>query len=286
MLLSAALACGTTEGLLLRAADAGAAATSDPAVAEPGDVPVSEPPTVTTTSPDAGSARVASGMRLHYQITGAPAVDADADVFVLDLFDAQAIELATLHARGRIVMGYLSAGSLEPWRPDADNFPERAIGSELSGYPNESWLDIRDASVRALMRERLKLAREKGFDGVFPGALDAYRNQSGFALSERDQLDYDRFLASEARALGLSPGLSGDFMLSAQLSDHFDWAIAIGCIAAGSCERLQPFIQQAKPVFDLELEGELNTVCEKAKALGITLLMKRPSFDAWSRTCP
>jgi hypothetical protein len=225
-------------------------------------------------------------MRLHYQITGTPAVDAEADVFVLDLFDAQASQLATLHARGRIVMGYLSAGSLEPWRPDADEFPARAIGSELSGYPNESWLDIRDASVRALMRARLTLARDKGFDGVFPGALDAYRNQSGFALSESDQLDYDRFLASEARALGLSPGLSGDFMLSAQLSDQFDWAIAFGCIAAGSCDRLQPFIQQAKPVYDIELEGELNAVCEKAKALGITLLMKRPSFDAWSRTCP
>lgn len=288
LLLSAAYGCGTTDGLLLRAADAGAAANGDLDVAKPGDLDVGQAPVgpAPATSQDAGTARIASDMRLHYQITGTPAVDADADVFVLDLFDAQTSQLATLHARGRIVIGYLSAGSLEPWRPDADDFPARAVGSELSGYPNESWLDIRDASVRALMRARLQLAHDKGFDGVFPGALDAYRNQSGFALSEADQLDYDRFLATEAHALGLSPGLSGDFMLSSQLVAHFDWAIAIGCIAAASCERLQPFIEQAKPVFDVEVQGELSDVCAKAKTLGISMSMKRPGFDAWSRTCP
>jgi hypothetical protein len=225
-------------------------------------------------------------MRLHYQITGTPAVDADADVFVLDLFDAPASQLASLHARGKRVSAYLSAGSLERWRPDADDFPARVVGSQLAGYPNESWLDIRDESVRALMQARLQLARDKGFDGVYPGALDAYRNQSGFALSERDQLDYDRFLASEARALGLSPGLSGDFSLSAQLAEQFDWAIAIGCLAADSCDRLRPFLDQAKPVFDLELQGELSDVCEKARAFGIVAQLKRPSFDAWSRGCP
>lgn len=274
MLLSAAVSCGTTEGLLLRAADSGAAPELD--VADP----------AATTSQDAGAARVAPGMRLHYQITGTPALDAEADVFVLDLFDAQASQVASLHTRGRIVIAYLSAGSLEPWRPDADAFPERAVGSELAGYPNERWLDIRDTSVRALMRARLQVARDKGFDGVYPGSLDAYRSQSGFALSEPDQLDYDRFLASSASALGLSPGLSGDFTLSAQLIEHFDWAIAIGCIAADSCERLLPWIEQAKPVFDLELQGDLNDVCEKARALGMVAVMKRPSFDAWSRACP
>ncbi|HTU59262.1 MAG TPA: endo alpha-1,4 polygalactosaminidase [Polyangiales bacterium] len=237
-----------------------------------------------TAPPQVG--RVVSGMRLHYQITGTPQLDAAADLFVLDLFDTEAEDLAALHARGRVAIAYLSAGSHEPWRPDADDFPEQAIGSRLASYPNESWLDIRAASVRALMHKRLQLARNKGFDGIYPGSLDAYRSQSGFTLSESDQLDYDRFLASEARALGLSPGLSGDFMLGAQLIDAFDWAIAFGCFAADSCERLTPWAERNKPVFDLELEGELSTLCPMADALGFSLVLKQPGFDAWSRSCP
>jgi hypothetical protein len=223
-------------------------------------------------------------MRLHYQITGVPQLDAAADLFVLDLFDTDAAELAALHARGRVAVAYLSAGSLEPWRPDADDFPEQAIGDRLEDYPSESWLDIRDPSVRALMTIRLELARDKGFDGIYPGSLDAYRSQSGFTLSESDQLDYDRFLATEARALGLSPGMSGDF--GAQLVDAFDWIISFGCFAADSCERLQPWVASGKPVFDLEQQGELSELCQMAHALGISVVMRQPSESAWSRSCP
>lgn len=235
---------------------------------------------------DAGQARVASGMRLHYQITGTPQLDATAELFVLDLFDTESDDLAALHARGRVAIAYLSAGSHEPWRPDADDFPEQAIGLPLASYPNESWLDIRDPSVRALMQKRLQLARDKGFDGIYPGSLNAYRSSSGFTLSESDQLEYDRFLASEARALELSPGLSGDFVLGAQLIDAFDWVIAFGCFAADSCESLAPWVERSKPVFDLELEGELSELCPMADALGISVVLKQPAFDAWSRSCP
>lgn len=230
--------------------------------------------------------RVVSGMRLHYQITGTPQLDAAAELFVLDLFDTEADDLAALHARGRVALAYLSAGSHEPWRPDADDFPEQAIGARLASYPNESWLDIRADSVRAVMHKRMQLARDKGFDGIYPGSLDAYRSQSGFTLSESDQLDYDLFLAREARALGLSPGLSGDFLLGTQLIDAYDWAIAFGCFAADSCARLTPWVERKKPVFDLELEGELSELCPMADALGFSVVLKQPGFDAWSRSCP
>jgi hypothetical protein len=225
-------------------------------------------------------------MRLHYQISGTPSVTAPADVFVLDLFNTDISEVSSLHAQGRIVIAYLSGGSYEPWRTDSDDFPERALGSPLADYPDERWLDTRDPAVRSIMRARLALARDKGFDGVYPCSLDAYRHDSGFALSESDQLDYDRFLSDEARALGLTPGLSGDFRLAAQLAGHFDWAIAIGCLAANSCELLRPWLDQGRAVFDLEVEGELAEVCAHAEAVGIDALLKRPSFDAWSRACP
>jgi hypothetical protein len=258
--------CGVTEGPLLRARDA--------------DVP--DAPTA-----DAG-VRVSQNMRLHYQVSGELEVAAAADVFVTDLFDTEVAQVASLHAAGRLALAYFSAGSFEPWRPDADQFPERTIGSPLANYPDERWLDIRSANVRAIMQARLELARDKGFDGVFPGSLNAYRSDTGFALNETDQLAFDRFLSTQARALGLTPGLSGDFALTTQLVAAFDWAIVMGCLAADSCEALRPLLDQHKAVFDLETTttGDLSVLCSRAQALGITMQLKRPSFDAWNRSCP
>jgi hypothetical protein len=260
-LLVMALGCGVTEGPLLRARDA--------------DVP----------EMDAG-VLVGKSMRLHYQVSGEPELEAAADVFVIDLFDTETAQVARLHAAGRVVLAYFSAGSFEPWRSDSDEFQARTLGSALANYPDERWLDVRSPSVRGIMQARLELARDKGFDGVFPGSLGGYRADTGFALSEADQLAFDRFLSSQARALGLSPGLSGDFALSEALADAFDWAIASGCLAADSCGLLRPLLERSKAVFDLETTGELSALCARAQTLGIGLLLKRPGFDAWSRSCP
>ena len=75
-----------------------------------------------------------------------------------DLFDVDASVVASLHARGRKVICYTSAGSWEDWRPDAASFPAEVKGKPLDGWPGERWLDTRDAGVRAVMRVRLDLA--------------------------------------------------------------------------------------------------------------------------------
>jgi hypothetical protein len=225
-------------------------------------------------------------MRLQYQITGDLNFAITADAYVSDLFDTEASQVAALHAAGRIALAYFSAGSFEPWRPDMNSFQDRAVGSPLAGYPNENWLDIRSANVRTVMQARLVLARDKGFDGVFPGALSGYRANSGFPLNEADQLDYDRFLASEARTLGLTPGLSGDFMFAEQLGDAYDWAIAFGCLAANSCDQLRPLVDRRKAVFDFETSGDLTELCPRAQALGIVAALKRQNYDAWTKACP
>jgi len=272
--------CGVTQGALLHARDAspepdaGAAADAGGAQAMP--------PTAAS-DPDL---RVRPGMRLHYQISGALDLTPAADVYVTDLFDTRPEQVSALHMSGRLAMAYYSAGSFEPWRADAADFPSSALGGTLADYPDERWLDIRSPSVRAIMRVRLMRARDKGFDGVLAGSLGAYRADSGLALSEADQLDFDQFLAREARALGLTPGLSGDFALAAQLVAAHDWAVAFGCLAADECERLRPFLDRDKAVFDLETSGELSELCPRARALGIMAARKNPSYDAWSKACP
>jgi hypothetical protein len=261
-------ACGSVEGPLIRELDSGDAAQFGPDAA-----------------PAALDPRVRPGMRLHYQVSGELAPSRDAQLVVSDLFDTETSQLAELRASGRVVIAYLSAGTLEPWRPDVGSLPDAVVGAKLASYPNEAWLDIRSSAVRKLMRARLALARDKGFDGVFPGSLSGYRNTSGFALSASDQRSFDLYLAAQAHELGLSVGLSGDFELLGELADAFDWAIAFGCLAANSCAELQPMIQRGKAVFDVETEGTLTEICARASGSNIVTLLKRPSYDAWSQPC-
>src|SRR6185369_11730450 len=127
-----------------------------------------------------------------------------APVYDIDLFDTPAATIAALKSTGRHVICYFSAGSYEDWRPDAASFPAAALGRALDGWPGERWLDTRADGVRAVMRARLDLARSKGCDAVDPDNVDGYTNGPGFPLTATTQLDYDRFLASEAHARGLA----------------------------------------------------------------------------------
>jgi hypothetical protein len=229
---------------------------------------------------------VRAGMSLQYQITGTLDTIVDAQLYVVDLFDTTPKQVAQLHAAGRVVIGYVSIGSFEPWRDDAAQFPQAAVGDALSAYPDESWLDIRDPQVRTLIDARFDRAHASGFDGVFLSTLGGYKTSTGFGFSRDDELAYVRDRAAAARARSLSPGLSGDFELGDSVTGAYDWALSIGCIAQGSCSELGPMQRMGKPVFDLETEGQHDAVCKQAAATGIPTTLKHAAFDAWRETCP
>ena len=226
------------------------------------------------------------GAPWQYQLTGAIDETLEAELFVVDLFNTEQPTLDEHHARGRLDVAYLSAGTHETFRDDADQFPAAAVGSPLDSYPNERWLDVRDPTVRSLMAARLDLAASKGFEGVLPTSMTAYRADSGFALSADDQLDYTTWLAAEVRARGMSAGMSGDFGRSAELAAHHDFAIHFGCLARGDCAVLAPFAAAAKPVFDIETEGEPASVCAAAAQQGVNVLMKDSGFGPDRVGCP
>lgn len=257
----AALSCGASEGpLLVRVAgDAGSVADGSP------------------------GATVRAGMSLQYQITGELDSEVDAALYVVDLFDTAPAEVAALHARGRLVMAYVSVGSLESFRDDAARFPRTAVGKPLARYPNEAWLDHRDAEVRVLLEARFARAGAKGFDGVLLSTLGGYRADTGFALTRADQVAFDSFLVEAARGHDLSVGFSGDFELATELSEPFDWAIGVGCVARDGCSELTRLAERGVPVFVLELESDRAIVCMDDVGLPITL--KRPSYDAYRDVC-
>ncbi len=211
----------------------------------------------------------------------------DVDMYDIDLFDTSASLIEQLHENGRVVICYFSAGSREDWRPDADVFPVMSIGKQLDNWPGERWIDIRNQTVRRIMQARMDLAVEKKCDGVEPDNVDGYSNKSGFDLTYSDQIDYNRFLAKEAHARGLSVGLKNDLDQVKDLLDDFDWALNEECFDYDECDMLLPFINAAKAVFQVQYgDADLaDNICPKALALDFDTLIKHVELDSWRVSC-
>ncbi len=222
----------------------------------------------------------------QWQLSGRLDLSVRARMFDVDLFDTPASAVARLHARGRRVVCYLSAGSSERGRPDAASFPAAVLGRPLEGYPDERWLDIRRLDVLGpVMERRLDICRRKGFDGVEADNVDGYTNGTGFPLTGADQLAYNRFLARAAHARGLSIGLKNDLDQVRALEPSFDWALDEQCFQYDECDRLLPFVRARKAVFTVEYSLPPSAFCARARRLGFMSMRKRQELDAWRRPC-
>lgn len=228
----------------------------------------------------------------QWQLIDAIDLSFDVQMYDVDLFDATDQDLAALKARGIVVICYFSAGSFEEWREDKDKFTAQDYKKPLDGWPGERWLDTRSENVRKIMLERLDLAQARGCDGVEPDNVDGYDNDTGFALTAQDQLNYNLFLAQEAHKRGLSVGLKNALGLAAQLEPAFDWALNEECLSFDECALLAPFISANKAVFhveyvDEEAQGQAAAaqVCA-ARPEGFSTLIKTWDLTPWRLACP
>jgi hypothetical protein len=230
--------------------------------------------------------RPAPGTSWQIQLQGRVDTSFDVAVYDVDLFDTRRSVIDGLHADGRRVVCYFSAGSYEEWRPDAADFPEAILGDPLDDWPGERWLDVRDTdALRRIMRKRLNLAAAKGCDAVDPDNVDGYSNDTGFALSGRNQSKYNRWLARQAHRRGLGVGLKNDLGQVGRLVDHFDFAVNEQCFEYDECNRLRRFVDQGKAVFGIEYSGSPASFCPQASADQFSTLKKRLSLRAWRRAC-
>jgi hypothetical protein len=222
------------------------------------------------------------------QLTGALDTSFDASIYDVDLFDTRRAQIDDLHAGGRRVMCYVSVGTLENWRADAASFPAATVGAPVVGFPGESWLDTRDATVRALMAARLDRAVAQACDGVDLSDLSADGADTGFALTHADVLDYARYLSDEAHRRGLGAGVGGGADIAADVVPEFEWAVIDGCLAAGTCAAFATFVASGKPVFAVEFgtAADVPTICPPARQVGLDPLIKHATFDAFSVACP
>lgn len=205
----------------------------------------------------------------------------------IDLFDTPATTIAGLHAAGRWVVCYLSAGSDENWRPDSGQFTAADRGAALDGWVGERWLAVGSANVRRVMAARLDLARAKGCDAVEPDNVDAFDNANGLGITAAQQLDYNRFLADEAHRRGLAVGLKNDLDQIPALVGSFDFAVNEQCNEYDECAAYAPFLAARKPVLVVEYHARFRTnaggardaLCAASRAQGVYTLVLPLALD-------
>lgn len=253
---------------------------------EPALDPSQEPP-LEQESPSTAAARWVPkpGTSWQIQFSGALNTNVNVQAFDLDLFDTPPSVIQSLKARGTKVICYFSAGSYEDWRPDARQFPTQVLGAALDGWPGERWLDIRSPAVVTLMKRRLDLAVQKKCDAVDLDNMDGYTNPTGLPFNAQDQLTYNRTMAAEAHARGLSIGLKNELNQIQELVGHFDFEINEQCFFYNECHLLQPFIQAGKAVFNIEYTGRVSDVCRHANEMNFDTLIKNQNLDAARTAC-
>jgi len=232
--------------------------------------------------------RPAPGLTWQWQLTSKFDFDIKADVYDIDLHvDKSAVDY--FHAQGAKVICYISVGSYENLRPDADRFPPEVLGKDYEGWSGEKWLDIRRIDLLApIMRARLDLCKQKGFDAVEPDNMQIYDNDTGFPLTYEDQLKYALWLADEAHTRGLAIGQKNAPDQTKDLVDVYDFAITEDAFYYDWAEEMLPYIEAGKPVFAAEytdLPGDFDAYCRKSKELGFSTILKHRDLDAWIRTC-
>ncbi|MER7895555.1 endo alpha-1,4 polygalactosaminidase [Streptomyces sp. NPDC096046] len=300
-LLTALAAAGLTgcSGSTERPADAHGTTPAAPPTAAPSRPPAPEPegpvtspshsppPTRPAASPSPSTAvwKPRPGLSWQWQLDGKVDTSADVPVYDIDGFENSAADVARLHRAGRKVICYVNVGAWENFRPDRDAFPHSVLGKP-NGWAGERWLDIRQLTVlRPIMERRFDMCRDKGFDAVEPDLVEGYGNDTGFPLTARDQLRYNRMIASLAHARGLSVGLKNDLPQIPQLVAHFDFAVNEECAQYDECAALSPFIAAGKAVFHVEYTEPRSGFCAESRRLRLSSMVKKPELGVWRSPC-
>jgi hypothetical protein len=203
-----------------------------------------------------------------------------------------------LHAVGGYAVCYVDAGGIENYRPDWEAFRRwhRAHGRSLLGkpfskrFPEERWANVGGARQRAfllrMMGRRTRLCARAGFDAVEYDVVEAWasgKRVTGWEVSYRDQLAYNRGLARIAHRHGLAAGLKNDLAQVKDLVDDFEFAINEECFTYEECERLRPFIEAGKPVFHVEYTNAREEFCAHTEGLGFNSVRKSPNYTLYAQ---
>ena len=215
------------------------------------------------------------------QLQGRVDLSIPARVYEVDGFDTRRETVAALHRRGRRAVCYISAGSWENWRADADRFPRAVLGRRYDGYPDERWLDVRRIGLLApILGRRFEMCARKGFDAVEADNVAGWENDTGFPITAADQLRFNRWLARAVHRHGMSIGLKNDGRQARKLANVFDFAVVEECFQFSECGHYRPFINRGKAVFSVEYELAPGSFCSAARDLRFSSIRKSYALRA------
>jgi hypothetical protein len=218
----------------------------------------------------------------QWQLQGRIDMSVRAPVYEVDGFDAPKSVVADLHRRGRKVICYLDIGAWESYRPDADDYPRSVLGAKYFGYPQERWLDIRRIRLLApILEKRFDICKRKGFDAVEPDNLAGWENRTGFPLTRKDQLRFNRWVADRVHRQGMSVALKNDGRQARDLVGDFDFAVVEQCFQYRECAQYRVFIERGKAVFEAEYELSPSEFCPRARDLRFSAIAK--GYDLFAR---
>jgi hypothetical protein len=235
---------------------------------------------------------------LSGEVDAAALVERRLDYVGLDAFDAPAETVAALRDAGTHVWCYLSAGTVEDWRPDLADYEAvpGLIGEDYGDWPGERWLDIRALDdLMPLIEARLALCAEKGFDMVEFDNIDGYGHPTGFDLDAADQVAFIRSLADAAGRAGLAPILKNAPEFAPELEPLFAAYLMEGCVLWDFCDSAAPFSAAGKPAFNVEYPDDwmlehrdldLEIVCDDARHGDVAMLVKTLDLTMETTPCP
>lgn len=213
------------------------------------------------------------------------------DIFFIDGFDNKEL-IPKLHAEGKKVICYMSAGSYENWRKDKDQFSDEVLGKPLAEWPGERWIDIRSENVKNIMKERIKTLSNYGCDGIDPDNVNLHIQHSGFELTKKDLINYNKFLATEIKNNNMIVGLKNTQDLIPELIDYYDFAVNEECHIFKECGLYKYFIINNKPVFNIEYDyyyndnSKLYNLCFKSKNMKMNTVVTNIKLNGqYYRSC-
>lgn len=195
---------------------------------------------------------------------GATAPSTDPMVYDIDGFDNPASTVAALHSLGKRVICYIEVGAGENYRPDYSQFPATALGRRVTGYPSERYVDIRNPTVVQIIKARIQMCANKGFDAIEPDVDDSYAVATGFPLTKTIEEAYMTDLAAYAHSLGVAmfgknPDDTGDSYAS-DMYNAFDGIITEQCNQYRMCRLLNSYTGK-KAVFNGEYMKDMSKFC-------------------------
>ena len=279
-------------GLLLSAALAVACGAGDDPVAEAS--PTAAAPTATArTNIDGDWWRPEPSLTWQWQLQGEVNTSYAVAVYDIDLFDSEPALIESLHAAGRRVICYFSAGSAENWRPDFADFAEADVGEPLDGWEGERWVDIRSQGCLPSC-SRASTSRSSAAATAW-SRTTCRATTTTPASSSRPPTSSRSTAASQTRRTheGWRWGSRTAGGQVVDLVDWYDFALNEECHEYEECSDFEPFIAAGKPVLNVEYRDSrgkarelAEDVCPQANAAGLrTLILPLELDDSFRVAC-